>query len=143
MPGVITVHNDVTVRDQFGRFAAHCAEAARKTADEAAERGAAVARAAAPRKTGAMAGTIHAVGGDGSMAQFVVGTGHWAYQEFGTAPHDITGEVSFEWEREGRRWVPGTNTIHHPGNHAVPFMLTGYEAAKVELVAAMQRNYRI
>lgn len=142
MPGAVEVSLEGTIiRNRFGRFAEHCREAARKTAEEASEVGARVARARAPKRTGAMASTIRTASFAYTVGGFTVGTDHWDYQEFGTHPHEITGEVSFFWERESRPWTPGRNVIHHPGNRAVHFMLDGYEASKVELIAAMYRNY--
>lgn len=151
-----SVELESRIDNHLGRFMAHCEEAAQRSVDEAAEEGARVARMFAPRsgsyrrRTGPhMADTITATSAAfhqsanklSATATFSVGTNHWQYTQRGAPPHGITGNVSFYWVREGRRWNRGTNTIRHPGTRAVHFMDRGYEAAREELKTAVRRNY--
>lgn len=151
----IRVTNRVTVQDRFGQFLAQVEDADRRSVEEAAKVGAAAARARAPRSMVPrhgrhMADTIHAGSATGGFsdrvigsvsAEIIVGTEHWRFTETGTRPHEITGNVSFFWEKEGRRWNPGSNTIRHPGSIGVHFMQAGFDAAWEELPKAMKRNY--
>lgn len=134
----------------FYQFVAHMEEADRRSTEEAAEEGARVARLLAPKKTGRMASTIRAsnsamdaTGGirGAIFAEITVGTNHWKFAESGTVPHEITGQVSFWWAREQRRWHPGPNIINHPGMLGSHFMQAAYVAAAEELIHAMRRNY--
>ena len=141
--GTITVKNDVLARDRLGQFVFHLQEIHARSTEEALVAGTAAAIAAAPKKTGRMASTIHYTLLNPKEGEVSVGTSHWRYSEFGTAPHLITGDVSFFWTREGRRWNPGKNMISHPGSMSKPFMRIGYEVACDTLKEAMSRNYRM
>lgn len=119
--------NVIYARSDRGRFLDRIHSGARRGLKETADEGARIARNLATKKTGQMAGSITSTVGT-SGASWSVHSGHWAYQEFGTRPHFIGGSVSFFWDRAGRRWVPGSNTIHHPGNRAVHFMRDSFDA---------------
>jgi hypothetical protein len=66
---------------------------------------------------------------------------HALPQEFGAGPHEITGDVSFFWESEGRMWNPGDNMIHHPGNPAQPYLRPAYKIISGKLLSIMKRFY--
>ena len=143
------VYYEADIRDDSGRWVDHCHAAAVQSAEEAVAEGIRVAQMIAPRKTGHMAATIRAqqtyeyevANTLHVTSAFSVGSDHWHFQEYGTLPHDITGMVSFYWEKQHRRWQPGTNVISHPGNRATHFMVRGNEAARDALEHAVRRNY--
>lgn len=137
----LTVYATLQQRDHLGRYLASIPEKARRSIEAAAKKGSHVARARATSKTGAMRATIHPIMFNDFAGGITVGTDHWKFQEEGTAPHPITGEVHFWWENEGRPWMPGSNTISHPGNPAVHFMLAGYEVAKADLMREVEANF--
>jgi hypothetical protein len=75
----------------------------------------------APWETGELALSIHTRKARPLLSRIVVGTDHWAPQEYGAAPHEIRPRNP----RGALNW-PGAphpvNVVHHPGNRAKPFM---------------------
>lgn len=137
----IAVSSRVTIRDEFGRFISACDEAATATVEEVIRKGAALSAAMAPKRSGALAASI-------TPAMIDSRSGHWYSdlkyalpQETGSVPHEITGRVSFFWEREGRPWRPGDNMIHHPGNPATHYLLSGYEIVFKDAIAIADKHY--
>lgn len=139
--GSLTLHTRVTARDHLGRFLSKIHEDAVRTVEETAKRTADVARSGATVKTGAMRSSIRAISLGATTWGVTVGTDHWKYQEDGTGPHPISGNVRFFWESRGRMWTPGSNTISHPGNPAVHFMAHAHSFANSYFMAAAQRNF--
>jgi len=136
----LDVQTRVVARDEFGHFIAAKNRAITASVEEAVQEGAKSAAALASRKTGAMAGSIEPVMLSATSGAVAVGTDHWRHQEYGTRPHPITGNVLFWWQKRGRYFTPGYNTINHPGNPGVHFMRAGYRVAKRELMHALKRN---
>lgn len=127
-------------RDDSGRFLSRLHTAERRGMEQTAKEAEAMAYVLAPKRTGTMAATIRStVGSSGWTVS--VGTDHWQYTELGAVPHAITGDVSFFWEREGRMWHPGSNTINHPGTHAVHFMRSTFEAIAPRTLGNISRNF--
>lgn len=141
--GEVKVTNDVYVRDNMGRFAAQVSDINAAATEDALRVGTQVARDNAPiGATGSLVASITYYRETPKKGVISVGTDHWRYMEYGTRPHPIYGWVSFFWEREGRRWTPGHNWIHHPGVEGRFFMAKGLEAARQELIDSMRRRYR-
>lgn len=139
--GELDVYTTLQLRNNLGRYLSEIPRKARAAIEAASNKGAEVARSRATVKTGAMRGTIQSVMFGDYSGGFVVGTGHWKYQEDGTAPHEIPGHGHFWWEREGRPWFPGNNTISHPGNPAVHFMQAGADVAKPDLIREVAKEF--
>lgn len=139
--GELEVFCRVQNRDRLGRYLASIPEKARRAIEETADGAAKIGRASAPMKTGALRGTIQPVIFSDFSGGVTVGTNHWQYQNYGTSPHAITGNVRFFWEREGRRWSPGSNTISHPGNPALHFMDMAGQYAKRTFMDNVRRNF--
>jgi hypothetical protein len=129
----------VYARMDTGRFLDRLAVAERAAVRETVDEGMAVARALAPKKSGAMAASIAPTYGT-SGGSWSVGTDHWRFTEDGAIPHKITGWVNFFWVREGRDWDPGPNTIKHPGIRARHFMRRSYKIAAPKLLQRIRRN---
>lgn len=138
----IEISTNVVARDHFGRFISHVERGITESVEEAIVAGAQVGQAFAPTKTGALRGSIEPAMTGAASGVITVGTDHWKYQERGTAPHDISSQVRFFWEREGYEWTPGPKkqVIRHPGNPARHFMRMAYKAATETLKAALPRN---
>lgn len=137
----LTVYATVQNRDSSGHYLASLPEKARRAIEETARGGADIAQAGASIKTGAMRGSIQPVIFGDWSGGVTVGTDHWRYQNSGTTRHDITGDVSFWWEREGRPWFAGTNTIDHPGNPALHFMDHAADYCRHHFMDAVRRNF--
>jgi len=139
--GTIGISTRVYARNSFGRFISELERAATETVAATVEEGTALAKGMATVKTGAMRASIEGYMTSATSGEWMVGTDHWHFQEHGTAPHPITGRVSFWWEKEGRPWFAGNNTISHPGNPAVHFMLNSYRIAGGHMMDYARRFY--
>lgn len=139
--GELEVYTTVRNRDTLGRFLAELPIKARRAIEETAKGGAAVARAEAPVKTGALKASIQPVIFSDWSGGVTVGTDHWKYTNYGASAHDIKGDVHFWWEREGRPWFPGSNTIRHPGITAVHYMDHAADYCKHTFMEAVRRNF--
>lgn len=136
------------LRDHLGQFERDCSEAAAATIREAIKDGERLSIAFAPDGHKVDPRTIPL---KASIRSVQTGrtTGYWgsfgARQarpiEFGAAAHDIPGDVGFFWEREGRWWRAGLNTIRHPGNAAQPFMRPAAKIVKERLKAIAKSKY--
>jgi len=129
--GDIAVSNKVIARNGFGRFIAECKLAGAETMKDIAEKGADLSRQFAPKGHKPDPRTPRIV--DSIRSSSTATTAHWEadarhalYQEKGAGPHEITGAVSFFWEKMGRMWRPGSNMIQHPGNPAHPYLRPAY-----------------
>lgn len=139
--GELHVTNTVVAKDSFGLFIDKIKAANFQVVEETVRDGTELAKAFAPYKTGALEGSITPVVFSDTQGAWAVGTDHWRYQEEGTAPHGIDGDVSFFWEREGRWWSPGDNTILHPGNPAIHFMRRSFKIAGQRMLERARRLY--
>ncbi len=143
----IACSNKVVARNGFGRFTEACDEAARRTAQEAVERGAALSRTLAPighkvdGRTIPLRDSIFSEMTGATSGRWVSVARHALPTEYGAGPHPITGDVSFFWERERRMWQPGENVIDHPGNPAQPFLRPAYEIVMAQVMDIAKRNY--
>lgn len=141
------VSTKVIVRNNLGRFIADCAEAATETVKDALEQGVAVAKVHAPvghkpdPRTKKIIDSFYTELRGRTSGVFGNSARHAIYQEKGTMPHPITGDVEFFWEREWRMWEPGDNVIEHPGNPPHPFLEPGYDAIKRRLPEIAARHY--
>lgn len=59
---------------------------------------------------------------DANTASWSCTARHALIIEEGGGPSEITGLVSFFWEREGRPWYPNSNIIQHPPTAAKPYL---------------------
>lgn len=136
----------VTARDEIGRFINLCEAAGVSTLDELADLGMRQARIQAPkgkkrdRRTPKLVDSLFKLVGLntvrwGSTAR------HALPQETGSVPHDIPGSVRFWWEREGRMWRPGDNTIRHPGNPATHWLSQSYEYVMANALRVARKHY--
>lgn len=71
----------------------------------------------------------------------VVGTRHGMIIEKGGGPALIPGNVSFWWEKEGRRWLPGDNVIHHPPTAAKPYLQPSFDTVMSNWLQYARRYY--
>jgi hypothetical protein len=135
----------VDARDHLGQFLAKTHLAAIRTVEETARRSADYARSREPVKTGALRASTQPVVLGSTTGGVVFGTNHWKYQDRGTHPHEITADVTFWWERQGRQWRPSgrmsNQMIHHPGNRAVHFISQTQDYATREFMDAARRNF--
>lgn len=142
----LATSNNVIVRDNFGRFAAQLEENGLQMMKGIAEEGARLSRSFAPvghkadRRTKSLQDSIE-TSYSSTRASWTCTARHALPQETGSRPHDITGNVSFFWEREGRPWSPGTNTIRHPGNPSRPFMRPAYEIVSRDWMIYARKAY--
>lgn len=147
MPGELAVSNRVIMRDNFGRFRRECELAMGETIKQAVEDGAQLSRDLAPvghkrdPRTTKLKDSITAVVVSRTQGYWQASARHALAQELGAAPHEIPGEVHFFWEREGRWWEPGTNTINHPGNAAQPYLRPAYQAIMNRIMSIAKRYY--
>lgn len=137
----------VITRNNLGQFARDCERAAGESVKDMIEEGAELSRGFAPTghkgdprtvtlKAGMYTKMLSRTQGIwGNMAR------HALPIETGAAPHEIPGNVSFFWEREGRMWIPGTNIINHPGNAAQPFLRPAYRIIARKSTDIMRRHY--
>jgi hypothetical protein len=140
----VAVSNRVLARNNLGQFIAACQRAATETVEEAIKEGEDLAKDFAPeghkkdpRTVTLREGMYHKML-SATSGEFGCRARHALPQEFGAVPHDITGNVTFWWDAEGRPWLPGHNVIKHPGNPASPYLRPAYSAimARVMRIAA-------
>lgn len=142
-------------KNSFGDFVSKCEASQYRTAQDIGEEGAAIARGLAPVDTGQMVGTIKGYAA-GNAGRWKVGTDHWAFVEYGTSAHKITGKMSFNWAGGHFVWsrpeykyfnhvLEGDKSVAawvwHPGTKAQPFMQPSYEAMKPRVMAIARKNY--
>lgn len=145
--GDVAASTNVHLRNDFGRFISDCETAAGETIKAAVTEGADLSRDMAPvghkddPRTIPLAQSIEPVIVSRTSGFWQATARHALPVEFGAGPHDISGNVKFYWEEEGRWWEPGDNTIHHPGNRAQPYLRPAYEIIKQRLPAIMRRFY--
>jgi hypothetical protein len=144
--GDIAVSNKVIARDEFGRFIAACKVAGSETMRDIANKGADLSRQFAPKGHKPDPRTPRIV--DSITSYSTATTAHWEAdarhaiaQEQGAPPHEIPGDVSFFWEKMGRMWNPGKNTIHHPGNPAHPYLRPAYQIMMATWMDYAKRYY--
>lgn len=127
----VRVSTHVQARSHLGRFLAEYNANAVRAVTETAEEGARLAREFAPRDTGELGESIHAIP-HGKSATIVAGTGHAAPQEFGAGPHAIPN--AFGWG-DGFGIAPD----FHPGNPATHFMKRARDAIKDRFVRSIRQ----
>lgn len=143
----IAVSSHVIARNEMGRFIEDCKLAARQTVEDLVNEGADLSRALAPSghkvdpRTTKLKASISSTMVSRTHGYWYAEARHAMAQEFGAGPHPIPGNVSFLWEREGRWWIPGTNTINHPGNPAQPYLRPAYQAVAPRAIAVANRYY--
>lgn len=143
----IGVSNRVVHRNGIGQFTRDCSDAAESTVKKAIEEGAQLSRTLAPVGPKEDPRTVH-LKDSISTQMFGRTSGEWKSTarhalpiELSAVPHDITGWVSFFWEREGRMWAPGSNIIHHPGNAAQPFLRPAYQVIMGKIMSIARSEY--
>lgn len=153
----IDVHANVVLeRDRFGRFAAACSDAARRTVEKTIKEGAKRSRELAPRgrASGRHKGeaplhrTIRWKMTTRTAGIWYAGSRHGLFVEKGTSSHPITGKLTFYWDggyfywdnprygpietagpNEFANWseADGVAWVRHPGTNARPFLRPAYE----------------
>lgn len=137
----------VNARNGIGQFTRDCEGAATETVKDAIEEGAAMSRALAPKghkpdpRTVKLTDSITTEMLSRTSGRWTSRARHTLAQEKGAAPHPISGDVSFFWEKHFRMWHPGDNEIQHPGNAAQPFLKPAYDAVSRRLMAIARRHY--
>lgn len=138
--------NTVIARDSFGRFVSAIKAGGAEMMADMARDGADLSRAYAPKGGKPDARTPRIV--DSIFEQHTSTTAQWGStarhalpQETGGVPHLQRGDVSFFWEREGRRWRPGQNMINHPGNPAQPYLRPAYENIMARWMDYARRHF--
>lgn len=125
--GDVTIAVGVSLGDFSNEFVALLEQAGEGMLRDMAEDGAALSRAYAPIGTKADPRTRHlkdsiTSSSDSESASWEATARHALITEEGGGPSEISGRVNFFWEKEGRRWVPGPNIIHHPATDAQPYL---------------------
>lgn len=143
----IAVSTRVIARDAIGQFIAECERAATESVEEIVRDGEKLAKDFAPvghkrdpRTVTLRAGMFHRML-SATSGEFGCRARHALPIELSAVPHDITGNVSFFWDAMGRPWIPGKNTIRHPGNAAQPYLRPAYAAVSGRAISIMQRHY--
>ncbi len=143
----VAVSNRVIARNNFGQFIRDCEQAAEKTVKESIDRGAKLSRDLAPAgnktdsRTPKLKDSIKPEMLSRTSGVWKCTARHALPVETGSVPHEITGDVLFFWEREGRWWNPGDNIINHPGNAAQPYLRPAYDIVSREMMNIARRNY--
>lgn len=144
----IAVSGRVIARNSLGRFIADCEQAGHDTVEKSIKRGATMSRRMAPRKTGALAGSIESHMLSRTSGAWAAHAHYAMWQEEGTAPRQMIGNPYFHffWENQGRWWQPGFFTdgpdvINHPGNPPSPFLRPAYEAVMAQVMAIARAEY--
>lgn len=143
----IAVSNRVIARNSMGQFIAACEKGATATVERAIQKGATLSRAMAPKghkpdpRTIPLAASIKSEMVSATAGHWYADARHALPQELSAAPHEITGRVSFFWEREGRQWHPGDNMIQHPGNPAQPYLRPAYKVVMGEIMAIAAEEF--
>lgn len=139
------VSSEVAVRDGMGRFIADIEGAATQTIIDALKVGISGAVMKTPVKTGRLMSSYQSVVLSRTSGVFMNTAPHAEFQDGGTAPHDITANVSFFWEKMGRMWVPSpegsTQVIKHPGHKGRFFMDAGYDSIQDRIMSIIKKNY--
>lgn len=149
MPAVST---HVVARNRFGQFIRAVEQAATETVLDTATQGAAASATLAPRRTGALAGSIKPFVVSRTAAVWGSNLKYALPQETGSVAHDLPANVSFFWEREGRMWMtpdqylartgyPGNDPIQHPGNPATHYLRDGYRSIRGRMLAIAAKHY--
>lgn len=141
------ISSRVIVRSRMGQFIRDCEGAATATVQDALNQGVGIAKVEAPVGHRADSRTTkiinsfytHILGRTSGV--FGNSARHALYQEQGTNPHPITGDVSFFWEKHWRMWEPGENEIQHPGNPAHPYLEPAYRFVSRRLPAIAEKHY--
>src|SRR6476469_3972997 len=113
----IAVSNRVIARNDIGQFIAECERAATESVEEIVKDGMDLAKGFAPEGHKKDPRTVTLRAGmyykmlSATSGEFGCTARHALPIELSAVPHDITGNVTFWWDREGRPWLPGTNTI--------------------------------
>jgi hypothetical protein len=143
----VAVSSRVIARNNLGQFIRACQRAATETVEEAIKEGEDLAKGLAPtghkadpRTVTLRAGMYHRML-SATSGEFGCKARHALPQEFGAVPHDITGQVSFWWDAMGRPWIPGSNTIRHPGNAAQPYLRPAYSAVMARVMSIAAAKY--
>ncbi len=145
--GDFAVSNRVVSRNGLGRFISRCEEAAEATARQLVEDGADLSRDLAPvghkpdHRTIPLAQSIESKMLSATSGVWRATARHALAIEHGSVPHEITGNVHFWWEREGRWWEPGENIIAHPGNAAQPYLRPAYEQIMRKAMTVARAKY--
>lgn len=156
--GSVAVSNQVTVRDNFGRFTRDIEDAGRRTVERLINMGARSARKKAPVRTGTLRGSIKPYMVSRTHGLWGSSLKYALPQEEGSAAHPLPSRVSFVWasgpwgKRPDRKWMwpetyerktgfPGADPIHHPGNPAVHYLLHSYEETWPKVYAIMRQEY--
>ena len=152
----VAVTPRVISRNNIGQFLAACELAAGETVSDLIDEGMAISRADAPvgSKHDPRTTTLK----DSFYKQMLSRTqgvwGNFARHalavERGARPHLITGNLSFFWEAQGRKWVPAAiyyrmpglkDVINHPGNRAQPFLRPAFDVISHRVHEVMRRHY--
>lgn len=139
--------NRVVARNEIGRFADSCSQAAERTVHKAVERGAKLSRGFAPSgtkpdpRTTKLKESIQPFMLSRTQGGWRAVARHALAIEKGAVAHEITGKVTFWWEGEGRWWMPGENMIQHPGNAAQPYLRPAYEIVMHDIMAIARGEY--
>lgn len=120
----VGVSTHVRWRNSLGQFASAIDNGAQRAMVEAGERGALTAAALAPKKTRALAGSIHPIllGAHEAAWRFVSAYG--MAQEKGAVPHSIGEPGQVLANKEDEFFARGP--VWHPGNPATHFMRDSY-----------------
>jgi hypothetical protein len=137
----------VIVRNNIGQFIRDCEGAATATVKDALNEGVAIAKVEAPvghradSRTAKIIDSFYTRILGRTSGVFGNSARHALYQERGTGPHPIPGDVSFFWEKKWRMCEPGETEIQHPGNPAHPYLAPAYRRVMGRIVSIAARHY--
>lgn len=138
MAGIV-VSPEVTLRDSFGRFISELQAGASNAVDEIGEMFETAGRAAAPKRTGALAASTHYVRRGNTV--FLVSSVDYAniVQE-GAQPHAISpGEKGVLVNRK-ENFGPVFRTVEHPGHVGNSYMEKAFESTWPQAMYIVDAN---
>ncbi len=150
--GSIEARTTVIAQNNIGRFVTECELAARDVIEEAVTDGARIAASLAPRRTGALAASIHPVVLSRTSGLWQTGVPYALPQETGSRPHPIPGspDLRFWWEKAGRTFLPAREfygipeaitVVNHPGNPATRYLLRSSHAVMAGIIRIADKHY--
>lgn len=144
----VEVAMQAAFRDEMGRFIAAVENAARATIEDLVDEAADAGRNAAPTgkkqdpRSKSIKDSMQGVAISRTQGKVINTARHAAALYHGSRAHTQSGNVSFDWEAKGRRFIPGSNLINHPVTGAQPaFMDVAMQYMKRSFAEIARRWY--
>lgn len=138
--GPVEITTSVHWRDEFGRFARAIDTAGDRATLEAANKGAFLAAAFAPKRSLKLAGSIQSFIIAAGQGGWMAGSGHALPQEHGARPHPIDSHDGGPLANKETGFYAPSGHVDHPGNPATHFMLRAFEIVQADMKKILRRN---